>query len=50
MSNPCMNHDLICPHFATRTAGLVKDKFTEVKNEFAEYSPSLVCCCRMCSL
>eukprot|EP00802_Teleaulax_amphioxeia_P020365 Tamp_20646.p1 GENE.Tamp_20646~~Tamp_20646.p1 ORF type:complete len:198 (-),score=31.20 Tamp_20646:468-1061(-) len=41
MSNPCMNHDLICPHFATRTAGLVKDKFTDIKDQFAEYSPSL---------
>ena len=42
VSNPCMNHDLTCPHFATRTAGLVRDKFTDIKDEFAEYSPSLV--------
>jgi hypothetical protein len=28
--HPCMHHDMVCPHFATRTAGLVKDKFTGI--------------------
>ena len=29
LENPCMHHDLICPHFASKSAGLVKHKFTE---------------------
>jgi len=28
--NPCMHHDQICPHFASLSAGLVKNKFHEL--------------------
>jgi len=29
LQNPCMHHDQNCPHFASKSAGLVKHKFTE---------------------
>ena len=39
IENPCMHHDQRCPHFATLSAGLVKDKFGDCSP--TQRSPSL---------
>lgn len=38
VDNPCMHHDQMCPHFASLSAGLVKNKFYDLSPKM---SPSI---------